>query len=1009
MVELFTDLHRLKPTQKRECSSYNQYDYLITFKNLLVSGSWKNENQFRQVFESLKNDFKVPLESLTSLSKISASLELLLRQKTILNTQLRQIMTMPEVAPTETSALFLIRLQIRQQQVLQPLFQQLKALVLQMLNDLEEKMNINEQERRKNPLILLGKMKAEGTRLQDFLIRAREIQRTMNFYLTYVGFRRNACQQMLFQMQSSAQSSAFFILKFDQFLFEIPIFIKGTAKAHRRISDMLQNMGNQLSIAFSFDQATNEGKESFRLYVRETSTLFSFPLRKFRETLLKFREDQTETAPCSLDESLKLREKLRVFFIELCQQQIETNSKTRKKLTDALLQKQREEGTPLWYQQMIEKLVLVSDALFNELNVLTDAFTKKEWVNPYMKMGFNAKFPYEGIIHDFENNLFENEPAEDKTLQFDNSNQWLSWIIDQMTQRLDRMDHLFLDDTYVRNCHEQTLSTGPEEVKRNARIGYEQNTNLERHVKYLEAINYLTFDFFSPFYPTLRETLEIKELTQEERESIWMNLIDSEEAETVKPLPKQAPILVSKHSRDKAADVKTPVTTAGKSGNKTAKQKKPAKVTLGEWFYDLLQLPGVASPASTRNARLEPWHLFDLDQSYHFSHVQWSIDLMRTILQKNATEMLPWVIPALNNYLYLAQEQAVMPHYLARHPNKGLTHGLVEKNRELQFLPLGGHHDQGSFWFRYPNASFHYFKTGHARRLALEVNLKVEQDSPSGSYHEVLPVLPVLVEEGVDYLVNRALDRMGDEQQEQGTLLKKLKEDLLKEVKGLTKTTPSQQSRVVSPFPVETVELVENYALQIEQVLDLLQRKLDSLEFEARKHSKLTLSDLKIHLRRFSRAIQLYIHFPDQRFLSLHMRNLLMSLQYISELSGVIHSLSQNDEVHTHNLNLYQMVLEWDRILDRRSIQFLQDIDLRKGIDYIYRKYAKNEGKVAQGLRWLNEAYLLSLSATQAGEGFISAHSRDKNDANMEKTVNKIMDEGTRLILDLWSNILSKI
>lgn len=46
MVELFTDLHRLKPTQKRECSSYNQYDYLITFKNLLVSEVGKMKINF---------------------------------------------------------------------------------------------------------------------------------------------------------------------------------------------------------------------------------------------------------------------------------------------------------------------------------------------------------------------------------------------------------------------------------------------------------------------------------------------------------------------------------------------------------------------------------------------------------------------------------------------------------------------------------------------------------------------------------------------------------------------------------------------------------------------------------------------------------------------------------------------------------------------------------------------------------------------------------------------------
>lgn len=353
----------------------------------------------------------------------------------------------------------------------------------------------------------------------------------------------------------------------------------------------------------------------------------------------------------------------------------------------------------------------------------------------------------------------------------------------------------------------------------------------------------------------------------------------------------------------------------------------------------------------------------EMDQIYHLNHFTWTLEMIEISLKTGSFHHLGLLGSNLINHLYLAQEQALTPFYVST--DQEARHGLVAMSRTLGF-ECSPNNDNGSIWFRYPHSSQRFYLT-HGLNIPKGLEAILSNDSNFSNdpdqLQNYLEGIINLSKEGIRYLLkifeNKNLNISPK-------ILKTFEESFNTRIQNIFNLTSK-----------DNFHLHENSNSVLSKELYSLSERLKQVKESLKKHVNqkasinASISDLSSHINRLLAAMDLLKAFPEQKYLSIHERNVWVSGQYLAELSGIIISQLQENELHTHNLQSYVTLFDLEQVLSQDCLKLLEEIDMKKGSEYIYRKFSNKQGSVPFGLKCLSEAYEISMHAAIEGEGFL--------------------------------------
>lgn len=381
----------------------------------------------------------------------------------------------------------------------------------------------------------------------------------------------------------------------------------------------------------------------------------------------------------------------------------------------------------------------------------------------------------------------------------------------------------------------------------------------------------------------------------------------------------------------------------------------------------------------------------EMEQIYHLNHFNWTLEMIESSLRNGQYDHFNLLGPNLIYHLYLAQEQGVTPLYLA---TEGARHGLVGMSSSLG-INCTSNNDNGSIWFRYPNLSDQFYRNLSLKApLALKTLLKIT-NLASEDLNELsnqIGNFVILCKEGVKFILEVFTKNNKNINSDS---IKAVEDSFNNKMQSLLNLTSTKKN--ACPFPKPNFsDKISALSLRLKTIEDQLklQQKHDS-EINA------TIADLCIHLKRIVTAMDLIEVFPQQKFLSMHERNIWVAGQYIAELAGIIISQLQKNKIHTHNLQTFVNFFDLEQILSFDSLRLLEEINLKKGSEYIYGKFSNKQGGVPLGLKFLSETYEISLLGAIEGEGFLPASNKNFSLSNEHSRLINLVSRQVDLIESL--------
>lgn len=364
-------------------------------------------------------------------------------------------------------------------------------------------------------------------------------------------------------------------------------------------------------------------------------------------------------------------------------------------------------------------------------------------------------------------------------------------------------------------------------------------------------------------------------------------------------------------------------------------------------------LKAIACPQETIGKKdLSPVLIACSDQAFHLVYLESALRLMDQSLAAKKPFHIPLLMSRLLNHLYLAQEQAASAKILAQDPEQETTHGLANKADVLS-LPSAHELDFTTFWWRYLHSSRLFY---HERSRSFPEGLSFLWELHNSKQGWPLERLQ-MIREGLRFFMDQAIEGAGsDEKVIQH--IRKEKEELLRRFESFV----SRLSRV--PFqegPSASFKGLKELKEAVAQ--EDFSKKAPSYQAAAQ--------DLRVHLRRLEESMRLLHDFPALDNLGMHMINILTACQYIYEHMGVMISINQGGEIHTHNLMDYAEMFKYDEFLTPAELEQMKKVNLKKGSDYPHQETYKRQTKTSDGLKWLSEAYQLTSEAQISGSGFI--------------------------------------
>lgn len=388
--------------------------------------------------------------------------------------------------------------------------------------------------------------------------------------------------------------------------------------------------------------------------------------------------------------------------------------------------------------------------------------------------------------------------------------------------------------------------------------------------------------------------------------------------------------------------------------HKAEEKKKTPDSPLNQgllFLRDLLVMPNMSFPSHlVGKADLNPALLVDLDQAFHLVYVDTFLGLMEEAVKTERHAHIPLLMERLLNHVYLAEEKAVQAKRLSINPEDKAAHGLVG-------LAVPNAHEMNltTYWWRYLHSSCRFYQA-RKQPLPEALSFLYQLHHERGGW---TPGRLEIIQKGLVFFIEQASSRVPEEAQ--------------KTAKHLTR----EQEKLSSRFSTLAEALTELKPLEpCSQPATEIRELISALS--ERKFSKMPEGqDLNVHLQRLEQSILCLDDFPALEHMGIHMINILTACQYIYEHLGILMSIRQGNPTYTHNLTHYIMACKYHDFLTHQEIQTLSKVNLRKGSDYPHQEFYKRQRKTPDGLRWLNEAYQLTVEAKTSGSGFVPVSLRD--------------------------------
>lgn len=327
--------------------------------------------------------------------------------------------------------------------------------------------------------------------------------------------------------------------------------------------------------------------------------------------------------------------------------------------------------------------------------------------------------------------------------------------------------------------------------------------------------------------------------------------------------------------------------------------------------------------------KMDPELIYYADAVYHLFHAT-------TLLEMFESHPLRFCIPELINAIALVQEQILTPRYIREKKPETVIHDLKKMSSALN-IKTRFSFNFGSQSYRYP----HSLAESHERHrrevptwLQEMIALETGADFAPKEYlqHSL---------EGVAAGLEFSGDLLGSDEWKRSVAL--VKKDFINKL----------PSKAEPPF----------------QEMVLFEQLDKRIEAKNNPRLKTHWNDLKVHARRFKRAEESFRACPEQKFLSVHARAIVMSAQYFVEHTGhILAFLTTEEDFYTHRLSDFAILCNWEAKIEEKWMKCIEDLDIEKSADYPH--WAIYTGKSAMALDLLNRAYTAATIAAESGEGF---------------------------------------
>ena len=193
----------------------------------------------------------------------------------------------------------------------------------------------------------------------------------------------------------------------------------------------------------------------------------------------------------------------------------------------------------------------------------------------------------------------------------------------------------------------------------------------------------------------------------------------------------------------------------------------------------------------------------------------------------------------------------------------------------------------------------------------------------------------------------------------------------------------------------------KNAAHSINPKIDSLLDKVDQAIVRVEGDLKNLLLDFKEHLMRFKEGLELLTLFPEQKYWSLHARNLAYSTQYLAEHLGLIQAQIENVYLRTHHLEDYCQEFEWQKHIGKQATSQIVQHNYLKYLDYPYQTSPIDERLTKS----LNDLYQYSCLE----EGYMPHYAKQLEPKKIVSSLFKIQEETFQALEKLSKHVFQQL
>ena len=552
------------------------------------------------------------------------------------------------------------------------------------------------------------------------------------------------------------------------------------------------------------------------------------------------------------------------------------------------------------------------------------------------------------------------------------------------------------NDKYIKEIEDQT-----EEL-------FEENhsiNNARVNLKTFQATLAITNQSLIPLFTYCRGILTKDYYSEQAIDALWMDSIDTEVQQRPKTSVEKKRILAPKKSAPKKIEKIKGLNTRKNNPLSRTDSVIANPLTLFSLFKSFLCDAFAVFPSDVVDQNpVAGAKLYDLDQAYHVAHLNMALEMLTDSANEESAPLLPLLIANFNYHLYMSQEQALTPLYLAINPDGELIHDLSSMAKTIGTKTLPDRYSKGSFWYRYPNQNKHH-RTIHHIPTTLDLNLKYEQETLPTELHHHLKTFRDISKEGIKFFFHFTEDYCADQYEK--PKFEKLHLELENSLDRLEKCQKPQP--IQNKLKTDSLEELDSQLSRLYTVIKSIEDKVRNYESNKKPENQIeTLKDLLIHVKRIEKSLYLLKRFPLQRHLSVHAHNFVFFGQYMIELAGAFESLIKGENFRDHDLTAYQELLNWNKWLKIEQQIFIADINVKKGSEYIHWEFFKCKGIVPKGLKLLSETYRLSINASEVGEGFLPKDINEDLEAYHDKLTSLSRNE-VSFLEQYYANVLKDL